>query len=442
MSRQRSARGTARAHARPASRTDLGIVEVEVSAIGARGDGLAEHAGRRLYLPLTAPGDRVRARVGAARGDGFEAEVVETLAPAPGRAAPACAHFGACGGCALQHIEDAAYGAWKRDRVVEALARAGLDGVPVDRAVRTPAGDRRRAMLAARKAGGRVLLGFNERRSHRIVDVAACPVLLPALADCLAPLRRLLGTLLDDGQALDVAATLLDDGLDLVLTGPLDLDLAARERLAAFAEDADLARLSWRPRAGAPAEPLVHRREGVVRFAGVSVVLPPGGFLQASRSGEAALQRLVLAGVGGAGRVADLFAGCGTFAIPLALGTATVHAVEGDMAASAALTGASTRLPRLSVERRDLDRDPIPAKALGRFDAVVFDPPRAGAAAQATEMAGSGVPVVVGVSCNPATFARDARTLVDGGYVLERVTPVDQFLWSPHVELVGVFRRN
>ncbi|MFN8723406.1 MAG: class I SAM-dependent RNA methyltransferase [Rhodospirillales bacterium] len=430
-----------RAKAAKTTVADAAPVEVTVASVGARGDGVADAGGRRLFVPLAAPGDRLLVRPGARRGDGCEAEIAAVLAPGPDRVEPPCPRFGDCGGCALQHLSDAARAAWARDRVVEALARVGLGGVPVAPTVTTPPGERRRAVLVAERRGRRVTLGFNARRSHRIVPPDGCSVLDPRILALLGPLAATLADVMADGTTIDVAVTLLDDGPDVVLVGRLPLDLAARERVAAFAEAADLARLSLRPGPTAPTEPLVHRRAGVLSMGGVPVSPPPGGFLQASPSGEAALRRLVADGTGAARRIADLFAGSGTFALPLAAAGAAVHAVEGDPAAVAALRGAATRVAGVTVERRDLDRDPVPARDLARFDAVVFDPPRAGADGQAREIAASGVPRVVGVSCNPASFARDARTLVDGGYALTAVTPVDQFVWSAHVELVGTFGR-
>ena len=416
-------------------------VEVTITALGSLGDGLAEDAGRRLYVPMAAVGDRLRVRPGARRGDGLEAEIEDILAPGPDRVDPPCPRFGDCGGCALQHLSDPARAAWTRDRVVEALVRMGLGAVPVAPTIAIQPGDRRRAVFVAERHGRTVTIGLNARRSHRIVAPEGCRVLDPALLAVLAPLAEILAHVMADGSRVDVAATRLDDGVDLVIIGRLPpLDLAARERVASFVEAADIARVSLKAGPTAPAEPVVHRRTGILSMGGVPVSPPPGGFLQATPTGEATLRRLVAEGIGTARRIADLFAGSGTFALPLATG-ATVHAVEGDAASVAALRAAAARVPQMTVERRDLDRSPLPARDLARFDAIVFDPPRAGADAQSREIAASAVPCVVGVSCNPVTFARDARTLVDGGYRLTGVVPVDQFLWSTHVELVGTFVR-
>ncbi|CAO3441419.1 23S rRNA (uracil(1939)-C(5))-methyltransferase (EC 2.1.1.190) [Azospirillum argentinense] len=433
---------------RPSPRTAAPrIAEVTVTEVGARGDGISSFEDTKLFVPLTVPGDRVRVAVkepantkGAnAKGEGLRADLLDILEPGPGRAAPPCSHFGTCGGCTLQHMEDAAYAAWKVGLVQGALARVGLGDVPMEPLSRTPPAARRRARFAALKRGRRVWLGFNERMSHRLTDLAECPVLRPGLFALVEPLRGLLLSVLPDGGGCDVIATDLEGGVDLVLVGPSSLDRAARERLVAFGEAEGVARISWQADERGTSEPIAHRRPLAVSFAGLPVTPPPGAFLQASAEGEAALVAAVLANIGEPKRVADLFAGLGTFAVPLAQ-RAAVHAVEGDAPALAALNKAAGAL-RLTTERRDLFENPLTAKELARFDAVVFDPPRAGAAAQAQALAGSKVPRVVAVSCNPATFARDARTLVDGGYVLSRVYPVDQFLWSAHVEVVGVFRR-
>ncbi|WP_431859800.1 class I SAM-dependent RNA methyltransferase [Azospirillum sp.] len=414
-------------------------VELTIAEVGARGDGLALDGGTRVFVPLTVPGDRVRVRLGEAKGDGVRGELLEVLQPGPGRGDPACGHFGTCGGCTLQHMADDAYAAWKVGLVRGALARVKLDDVPFAPLARTAPAARRRARLAALKKGRKVWLGFNERLSHRLVDLAACPVLVPRLEALLAPLRAVLAEVLPDGQGCDAVLADLEGGVDLLLVGPKAIDLAARERLVAFAESAGVARLSWQPDDRGTVEPVAHRAPVVARFAGVAVVPPPGAFLQASAAGEAALVAAVLDNVGPAGKIADLFAGLGTFSIPLAQ-AAAVHAVEGDAAAVAAV-GRAVQGLRLTTERRNLFENPLTAKELARFDAVVFDPPRAGAAEQAKTLADSKVPLVVAVSCNPASFARDARTLADGGYAFKRVYPVDQFLWSAHVEVVGVFAR-
>jgi 23S rRNA (uracil1939-C5)-methyltransferase len=432
----------------PASET----IVLTIEAVGGRGDGLARWQGEPVYVPATAPGDRVRVRLEPPRGEGRRGRVLERLATGPETVAPPCQHFGRCGGCTLQHLAEPAYRRWKLDQVRLALSRAGLPAPEPLTLAATPPGGRRRAAFAVTVAGGRVLAGFAERLSHRLVDLETCPVLAPELMALLPVLRRHLPPVLGERGNLDAVACQLEGGLDLLLVGPPVLTLAAREALAALAEEADLARLSWQPKPGARPEPLAARRPAAIRFGPALVEPPPGTFLQPAREGEAALVQAVLEGValaqgGATAPVADLFAGCGTFSFPLAAGGRPVHAVDGDEAALAALSRAArphlTGTPlKLTSQRRDLFTDPLTPAELAGFAAVVLDPPRAGAAAQAAALAASGVPVVVAVSCNPATFARDARTLAAGGYVLERLSVVDQFLWSAHVELVAVFRTD
>lgn len=415
-------------------------VELVIETLGDAGDGIARTADGPVYLPYALPGERVLAEIEAGRGKGRTAWVVEIVEPASNRVAPPCAHFGDCGGCALQHLDQAPYLAWKRQRVVTALARRGLDSIAVGPTVATPAASRRRVRFAARRLASGVIIGFNARRSRRIVDLGSCPVLRPALLALLPALRRFLEALLEVGATVDVAVTETTGGLDLWIVAERQPDLAGREALARFAVAEDLARLHWGE--GVP-ECIVLRRPAGIAFGPAIVEAPATAFLQASAEGETAIREAVLAAVGGAEQVCDLFAGCGTLSLPLALG-ARVRAVDLDGDALAALAAACQATPDLrevAVERRDLFRRPLSAAELDRFDAVVFDPPRAGARAQAEALATSAVALVVAVSCHPGSFARDARILVDGGYRLVEVTPIDQFLWSPHVELVAVFRR-
>lgn len=424
--------------AAPGSRREI---ELAIERLGGGGDGIGTADGQRVAVPFAAPGDRVRARLGRPDGQIFRGDFIELVQAGPNRQDPPCPHFGPCGGCQVQHLAPPVYADWKRRLLVAALSRQGLE-VEVDALVETPARSRRRASLAARHGRAGVFLGFNEAGSGRIVDLTDCVVLRPEITALLPALRRRLAGILPENGGADLAVALLDDGIDLVIVAEAALTLEMREQLAAFAVAQDLARLSWRGPDGFT-DPVAHRRAGVIRFDDITVTIPPGGFLQASAEGEAALTRLVRHGVGQAKRVADLFCGAGTFTLPLA-GGAQVTAIDGERPAVDALAAAARRGgrgERIAAQHRDLFRQPLLPAELRGFDAVVFDPPRAGARDQAAALAASTVPVVVAVSCNPSTLARDARTLVDGGYRLERATPVDQFLWSPHLEAVAVFRR-
>jgi 23S rRNA (uracil1939-C5)-methyltransferase len=430
-----------------------GEVEVAVEELGARGDGIARADGAAIYLPFTAPGDRVRARIETRRGDGFAASVAAFVTRSADRCEPPCRHFGACGGCAWQHLNERIYGDVKRTLLTAALRRNGL--MPPVEATRTsPPASRRRVRFSGERSAKGVVLGLRMRAAHDVVDLQECPVTAPAIVALLRPCREI-ALALDalkparKPSAFAVAITGSDTGPDLTLTLPSAPSLADRERLARFAAEHDLARVSWRlPGRGddapASAEPVVVRRAPVVGPGGVAVELPPDGFLQATAAGERTIQDVVGAAVASApkGRVADLFAGIGTLSLPLARDRA-VLAVDGDEAAIVALEAAArkAKLNNLKTERRDLARRPLTAGELRDFAAAVFDPPRAGALSQARAIAASTVPVVAAVSCDPATLARDLRVLADGGYAVERVVPVDQFLWSPRIEAVAVLRR-
>jgi len=414
-------------------------IVLAIESVGVRGDGVAHHDGKPIYVPFVAPGDRVRVRLSTEKGE-RRGEIVELLV-AGARAAPVCAHFGACGGCALQHLSAEAYAAAKLGWLRGALAQHGFTNVDIAPLRRLAPGTRRRARLALARDGD-ALAGFHGRMSHAIVDMRECHVLHPALFALVEPLRRLAAALLPKKGTAAASLTLGDAGVDVLLELPKVPGLEALEALARFAAEQDLARLSWR--ADHAFAPVAQRRPVRAVFAGVAVDLPADAFLQASSEADAVLAALVLDAVGTPRRVAELYAGVGTFSFALAA-RAPVHAVEGNAEAAKALGQAAARAnlsDRVTVERRDLARRPLSAEELARFDAVVFDPPRTGAAAQSRALAASAVPRVVAVSCNPATFARDARVLADGGYALAHVAPVDSFVWSPHLELVARFERR
>ncbi len=416
------------------------VAELAITGLGGHGDGVGMFEGKPVFVPYTLPGDRVLAGIEGQRGEGLAASLMQVVTPGSMRVPVVCRHFGACGGCSVQHVAPEAYAAWKRDLVVTALARQGIGGVPVAALVQVPPGRRRRATFAFVRTAGGTVIGFHARAAHRIVAINECPAVDAALVALLMPLRRVLTEVLEAPAGGDVAVTLAGDGLDVVIECAARFSLAHREALVAFAEAADLTRLSLR-QPGAAAEPMVQRRPAVVLFGDVPVEVPAGAFLQPSAAGERAIVDLVTEAVGDADPVCDLFAGCGTLTFPLAHRRA-VHAVEGEGAALSALRAAADRAGLgISTEARDLARRPLQPNELRRFAALVFDPPRAGAAEQAAALAVGGPPLVVGVSCHPASFARDARLLVDGGYRLEAVTPIDQFPWAAHIEMVGVFRR-
>jgi 23S rRNA (uracil1939-C5)-methyltransferase len=409
---------------------------VTIDHVGALGDGVAEGPDGRLHVPFTAPGDRVRV-MPVAKG---KAQLLEVLEPGPDRVTPPCRHFGRCGGCALQHLDTDFIADWKRQRIVEALSRAGLEDTYVAQTIAVPPGTRRRATLAATRPGKRALLGFAERGSHRLVDLTECAVLRPELVALIGPLRTQLPILLNAGESADFALTWTETGIDCIMIRERPLTLADREALASFGETADLARIAWRATPMKPAEPVAVRRTPAVRMADRTVPLSAGTFLQPSAEGQDALVAQVLGALKGANRaVADLFCGLGTFTLPVSA-IAPVTAYDTDVPGIAALNAAARGL-RVKAVARDLFREPVTAREFVDFTAAILDPPRAGAETQARMLADSGVETIVYVSCNPVSFARDAAILEAGDYELEQVTPVDQFQWSPHTELVGIFRR-
>jgi len=418
-----------------------GLLEVLVESIGARGDGIARDGGKPVYVPYVLPGERVRVKPLAARGEGIAATLVKVLTASAERVEPPCPLFGRCGGCALQHASPASYRDWKRARVATALHRRGLHGVAVADLMATPPASRRRATLMAARRGKTVVVGFHQRAGKRLVDLTSCAILEPALFALIAPLRESLGAVLRPEGQCAVQVNLVDTGADILIRDRALPGPDARQALAALADRVDAARLSWC--AGDSIEPIAWRRPALVRFGEVTVEPPPGAFLQASREGEKLIQKQVADALRSARAIADLYAGLGSLSLPLA-GAAAIQAVEADAGAVAALDRAvrAASLTDYRIERRDLARSPLAAAELARFDAVLFDPPRAGALDQARMLAASRVPLVVAVSCDPESFARDARVLIDGGYELESVQPIDQFVWSAEVELVAGFRRK
>jgi 23S rRNA (uracil1939-C5)-methyltransferase len=411
-------------------------VEAQVTGIGHAGDGLVCQNTRTVYVPWTVPGDTIRFVADQDCRGTLEAVVV----PSRHRIAPVCQHFADCGGCVAQHFDAATYLNWRREQIVGALRRRGFEAPPVAEPVMIDAGTRRRATLAWRRTKGCVLLGFRARGTHRIVDMSMCPALHPSIVAMLDGFRKLASRLEVAGR-LDV--TVCDNGLDVTLEQRHEPDLEVRQAIGRFASDTGVARVSWRAGQGGAPDLIIQHQPPIVTMAGVALKFPAATFLQPSVDGEIGLQNAVTDMVGDAKRIADLFCGCGTLSLAMARRGA-VDAFDSDRYAIDALraaAGVGGKLHALGAASRDLFRRPLALDELAAYDAVVFDPPRAGAAAQATALAQSDVPTVVAVSCHPATFARDARLLVDGGYALRRVVPIDQFVWSQHLEVVALFER-
>jgi 23S rRNA (uracil1939-C5)-methyltransferase len=411
--------------------------------MGADGDGIATlPSGGLAYLPLTLPGERVHASSLLKRGDGWTG-VATVLAASPERQDAPCPHFGACGGCTLQHWHDTSYAAWKSEQIRAALARAGFTSIPMAPLARTAPGGRRRMDLALLRDADGVHVGLHRRRDKIIVDIETCLVLEPALVALIAALRRVLPGVAGLRRAGSAVVNRLDSGIDLLLRTDGPLVATDRTKLTALARESGLCRVSWALNDG-PAEPACQLVPAQTVLAGVSVAPPPGAFLQASAAAEQAITAAVLAGLPdkfvGKARIVELFAGCGTLTFALAERARTV-AYEGDRAAYEALRKAVAGR-RIEAVQRDLARQPLTVKELAGASAIVLDPPFPGALAQMAGIAGSGAARVIYVSCNPGALARDARALHQAGYTVALATPVDQFLWSAQVESVVVFARR
>lgn len=401
---------------------------VTIEAMGRRGEGIAQIEARTVFVPRTLPGETVRVAP-----DAGHPRLVAVVTPSPARIAAFCPHYEMCGGCQLQHWAEEPYRAWKANGLTSALLALGVSP-PAPELVDAHGAGRRRVSVHVRRRDGMMTAGYMMVRSHQLAGLDHCPVLVPQLGRAFA-VARAIGERLGD---CDVALTATDGGLDVTVKAGRDARAREQPRLAALADELDLARLSVN------AEVIVTRNPPLVRMGTAAVAIPPGSFLQATAEGEAVLARLVIEGLGKAKTVADLFCGCGPFALRIAK-RARVEAFDSDRPAIAALNAAVRQTPGLkpvAAAVRDLFREPLVANELKGFDAVVFDPPRAGAEAQARQLAKSAVQTVIAVSCDPQSLARDAEILAGGGYALQRLTAVDQFKWTSHVESVAVFRRE
>jgi 23S rRNA (uracil1939-C5)-methyltransferase len=405
------------------------LQEVSIAALDAHGHGLAANG---AIVPGALPGERARVKL-----EGKRAELVEMLSSAPERATPICPWFGTCGGCVAQHMSSSLYHAWKRGLVVEALEREGV-AAEVGGLVDAHGAGRRRATFHARFPHGQPdEVGFMRARSHDIIAIDHCPLFSPGMAGAISAAHALSGDLRGLMKPLDIGVTATLDGLDVDLRGSGPLGRNETQKLTHTADALDLARVSNH------GEIVIERRPPRVAFGKALARLPPGGFLQATEAGEAWLAEFAESALADTKRIVDLFCGAGAFALRLAR-RREVFAADADPAAIGALARAAAMTPglrTLETETRDLFRRPLRPAELTAFDAALIDPPRAGAIEQARALAASTLPLVVSISCNAVTFARDARILVDGGFKIESVTPLDQFRFSAHVEIAAVFRR-
>ncbi|MBY5342045.1 class I SAM-dependent RNA methyltransferase [Rhizobium leguminosarum bv. viciae] len=411
---------------------------VTIEKLGAQGDGIASSAGGPVYVPFSLPGETVAiARVKS------QGTIMSITTPSPDRQEPPCRHFGpdglngTCGGCTLQHMADAPYRAFKRQLVIDALKSKGLTP-EVGAIVPARPGERRRVVFAARKTEKDMLVGFNQAESHHIVAIEECPISSAGIIARLPAIRAIAASLATSAEPFRIAVLETLSGLDISVDDVKKLsDPQRRKAIETALSLRGIARVSLN------GEILVEPSKPMVEFGGVQVSPPPGGFTQATKPAEEAMAELVMAHAGKAKRIADLFAGSGTFSLRLAR-IGRVHAVEAEAKALAALDHAARNtqgLKPVTVEKRDLFRRPLMTQEFKPYDAVVFDPPRAGAEFQCQELARSAVKKIVGVSCNPLTLARDLAILVEGGYRITQVTPIDQFLWTSHVEVVATLEK-
>ena len=419
--------------------------EIRIQRLGSDGDGVGEMpTGERVYVPFTLPGELAQVRPTGKRGEGFAAVADIIIDPSPDRVEPPCLHFTSCGGCALQHWKPSEYLGWKANLLTAALRRAGFEPQPAP-IVQTAPFQRRRMDLAIRRDLG-ITLGLHAARDSSVIDLTECHVLHPDLFRLLAPMRVLFRGLNGLGREGSAIVNLLDSGPDMLLRTDRPLSVVDRTRLATFANEHGMPRVMWAQNTGTP-EIAALLRPPTTNFSGTNVIPPSGGFLQASRPGEAAIIAAVMAGLPAKptnkSRVLELYAGSGTLTFAM-LKHMRVHAVEGDPAAAGALKAAadaSGQTGRLTVEKRDLQRQPLSAKEISTFNTVLLDPPHGGAETQTAQIAASTIKRVIYVSCNPGALARDAQMLRGVGFKLVSTVPVDQFLWSARLESVSVFTR-
>lgn len=414
--------------------------DITITRLGGLGDGMGELGGQPVCVPFTCAGDVVRATITGESSGALKALPEEILQPSSKRRKPPCIHFADCGGCLLQHLQNKDYIAFKQKRLTDAITQAGFDAALVSPLMTLPSATRRRATLHVRTTEGKTDIGFYAPQSHRVVPIGSCLVLAPALDNLLQPLRTLVQSLEGREHLHSISLALTHNGVALTLHSKKEPAFSVLEMLAAFARAHALVCLHWQSEK--KFIPIVETTPLVARFGDVDVPLPQGAFLQASLEGEQAILALILEGLKDCQHVMEFFCGLGTYSVPLALQNIQVTAFEGvsTMVECLGKAAKKSQLP-LRALVRDLMKQPVSAADIAKADGVLINPPRIGAAAQTKEIAKSGVPLVVMVSCNPATFARDAAYLKDAGYTLEKAVPIDQFLWSPHLETVAVFRK-
>lgn len=410
-------------------------IRLTVEAIGAQGDGIAHYDGHSLFLPETLPGEVVDVEL-----DDDGVGEVDLIEPSSTRVAPPCPHFGVCGGCSMQHMNIDSYAAWKRDIVVAAFAQAGLEAT-IEPLVPCAPHERRRVTFTAANSIDGVTVGFNEEGSNSLLALDACPVMVPAIFELVPVLEKIAATCVPPGKTAHVTVLETETGHDCAFEASHTITDDMRRGISKTVHGTTIARLSFN------GEIIITKGAPVIRFDAIAVEPPPGGFTQAVKSIEDAMVALVTKHLGKSKNVVDLFAGSGTFSLPLAR-RCSVHAVEGEAPAVDALkrtwrdNAAGERLRTVTAEKRDLFRSPLTRVELNDYRGIVFDPPRAGAQGQMAALAQSTIEKVAAVSCNPTTLVRDLSVLVEAGFTIEKVVPLDQFLWTPHVEVVALLSRR
>lgn len=417
-----------------------------IERLGPKGDGVALLDGEVVYVPKAVPGDQVKVEITETSDGILRGRVIDFISHGAERITAPCAHYESCGGCQIQHISDAHYKDWKNDTIRGTLEKAKVAPEVWGEPIFIPHATRRRATLAAFKTAKEITLGFHQSKSHELQPVEDCLLLTPALNNLVQHIKPYLIRFLKEQTPTDIQLQDVDGAIEMIIIGPLsrsgEADTNQRKIIAEMCEELKIARVGWQAKEFAEIEPVISIAPVVKTYGDMKVDIPMGAFLQPSAEGEAALVSLVQNAMPRKKKmkIADLYAGCGTFTGP-ALKNGAVHAVEENGKAVQAIFGASKKVPNLTAEKRNLTAEPMTVRELKNYDVVIFDPPRAGAKEQCEKLAKSNVETVIAVSCNPATFARDAKILVEGGYKFKKLTAVDQFIWSPHSEVVGVFSR-
>lgn len=419
----------------------MATLEITIDDLGAQGDGVAHQGNSTIFVAGALKGEMVRIELEENKNVVKRARLLEVIIPNSQRAKPPCPHFPLCGGCRFQHMNDSAYSTFKVDQLYQVLSQAKLDVPSFLPAVVTASQTRRRARVAVSHTKDGIQIGFNEWRSHNIVDVKDCAVVKPDIIAMIEKLRKFLPIWLPQGTTCDIQLTSLHEGIDNVVIGGPRLEMQERQNLAALADKTGVAHLSWRKWDRSPIEPIAHRTPLTIKFGKTRLPFPPGSFLQATQAGEEALINFACNAEMPNMRVLDLFCGLGTFGLSME-NPKHVHFVDLDGPATETLESVAKANSRYQVSLRNLAVDPFSTGECNDYDLVVFDPPRGGAKAQAKQLAKSNVPHIVAISCDPQSFAHDARELAMGGYRIEKLLPVDQFLWSPHLELAAYFSKG